>query len=257
MAWLDDNGVITLTSEIKDHIDNYYISTKVGSITLDSDDWVGESSPWSQVISISGRTITANTMVNLRASTTTLAQLQGNDITEIVAENDAGEVTVYCRGLRAPKADITLQYSLIDISKTGNAIVIGDPVVVGCLDYWDFTDAEFTADTGTTSEVGGATNGMISNGWVLINLDFTLKALTSGTEYKLCELSEDLYMKIGRTYRKFSAFTVNGVRVTVLIDTWSTNDDVPYKSINITPKAAVSSGDTLIFGMVFPVSYNL
>ena len=76
MAYLDDTGVTTLTTEIKDHIDNYYISTKVGSITLDSNDWVGDSSPWSQVISISGRTITANTMVNLRASTTTLAQLQ-------------------------------------------------------------------------------------------------------------------------------------------------------------------------------------
>ena len=129
--------------------------------------------------------------------------------------------------------------------------------MVGCLYYWDFTDAEFTADTGTTSAMGGATNGMISNGWVLINLDFTLKALTSGTEYKLCELSEDLYMKVGRTYRKFTAFTTNGVRITVLIDTWDTDDDVPRKSIYITPRAAVSSGDFLNFAMVFPVSYNL
>ena len=234
--------------------------SRVGFINISYTNWTGEG-PWSQVVTFTNETITSNTMVNLRANTTTLAQLQENDITEIIAENNAGEVTIYCRGLRVPKADITLQYSLIDVSKTGNGIVIGDPVVVGLLYYteFDYHDDDLVPNATNVGDVS-IMNGMISNGWVLMSLDFTAKvALTSGTQYKIAELSTALYNKIGRTYRAIGVIeTAKNVAAGVLVDTWNTDEnDVPTKSIYFTPSTAYAKNAYITFTIIFPVSYNI
>ena len=232
----------------------------VGLITLTTADWTGDG-PWEQEVTLIGETVTANTMVNLQASPSTMAQLQANDITEIVAENDDGTVTIYCRGQRAPKADITLQYMLTKTSNVGNIAILGNPITIGLLDYLDFdyNDGDLTPDATNVGTID-LMNGMISNGWVIMSFGFYPKvAFSSGTRYGIAELSTALYNKVGRTWREIGVIEViKNVAASVRVDTWSTDDnDAPLKMIFFTPSTAYATSDKISFSIMFPVSYNL
>ena len=86
----------------------------VASLTIPFSSWSG-SGPWSQVITISGATITANTKVDLQAGPTALAQLIADGVSALTIENNNGTLTLYALGA-VTTADVTVQVSWLETS---------------------------------------------------------------------------------------------------------------------------------------------
>ena len=74
------------------HDDRYSTKPKSATITLLAANWVGDASPYSQVVTIADAT--ANTMIDLLPTPAQLAELQANEIT-LMMVNDDGVVTAY------------------------------------------------------------------------------------------------------------------------------------------------------------------
>lgn len=84
---------------------------RISEVTLFANKWVGDSSPYSQVVTISG--VTAYTQVDLTPSVEQLAVFHDKDIA-FVAENEDGVVTVYLIGVK-PSNDYTMQVTLKEV----------------------------------------------------------------------------------------------------------------------------------------------
>ena len=138
-AWVNDNGElqITLTSgvtqalgivkgekgdkgdrvtdeQLTNVVENYIKShgqIKISETTLWASEWVGTSSPYSQIVSVRG--VTANSQVDLTPSVEQLAIFHEKDLA-FVTENDGGEVTVYAIGQK-PENDYTMQVTLTEV----------------------------------------------------------------------------------------------------------------------------------------------
>ena len=83
----------------------------VKSVTLYSNKWVGNASPYSQVVAIEG--ITNYSKVDLQPSTEQLAIFHEKDLA-FVAENEDGVVTVFCVGQK-PVNDYTIQITVTEV----------------------------------------------------------------------------------------------------------------------------------------------
>lgn len=79
----------------------------VGSITL-SDTWTGSESPYSQTVTVTGATITANSRVDLQPTAAQIESLISDGVTGLVIENDNGTLTAYAVGA-ATTAEMTVQ----------------------------------------------------------------------------------------------------------------------------------------------------
>lgn len=77
------------------------------SITIAYANWSGNG-PYTQTVTISGATITANTKVDLQPDATALAQLISDGVTALFISNTSGTLTAYAIG-SATTADITVQ----------------------------------------------------------------------------------------------------------------------------------------------------
>lgn len=86
-------------------------SAKIGEVTLRGNGWVGEASPYSQVVAIDG--VTANSQVDLTPSVQQLAIFHQKDLT-FVTENENGVVTVYAIGQK-PELDYTIQVTITEV----------------------------------------------------------------------------------------------------------------------------------------------
>lgn len=84
---------------------------KLTNITLQAANWVGDSNPWSQIVTVNG--VTSNSRVDLRATALQVVELQDNDIA-LMAENDNGVVTVYALGGK-PTVDYTIQAEITEV----------------------------------------------------------------------------------------------------------------------------------------------
>lgn len=116
---IDLNGkVLTLADIIKALKESYVSSSKIGEVTLTADGWVGEESPYSQVVSIDG--VTENSQVDLTPSVEQLSIFYEKDLT-FVTENDDGVVTIYAIGQK-PQNDYTIQ---VTITETEGVITSG------------------------------------------------------------------------------------------------------------------------------------
>ena len=102
-----------VTEEIKNWVENKFINMKpqLTTVILPAANWIGESNPWSQVISING--VTANSRIDLRATALQIIELQDNDIA-FIAENNNGIVTVYALGGK-PTVDYTIQAEITEV----------------------------------------------------------------------------------------------------------------------------------------------
>lgn len=85
--------------------------SKISEVTLLADKWVGDSSPYSQVVNIDGSTI--NSQVDLTPSVGQLAVFYEKDLA-FVTENYNGVVTVYAIGQK-PQNDYTIQVTLTEV----------------------------------------------------------------------------------------------------------------------------------------------
>ena len=84
---------------------------KIGEVVLLANSWVGDTSPYSQVVSIDG--VTANSQVDLTPSVEQLMIFYEKDLA-FVTENEDGVVTVYAIGQK-PQNDYTIQVTITEV----------------------------------------------------------------------------------------------------------------------------------------------
>ena len=84
----------------------------VNSVTLLASAWIGDSSPYSQVVVVPG--VTAYTKVDLQPSVEQLEIFHEKDLA-FTTENDGGVVTVYAFGDK-PKNNYTIQITMTEVS---------------------------------------------------------------------------------------------------------------------------------------------
>lgn len=91
----------------------YHGSTAtIGEVTLLASAWVGNASPYSQVVEIEG--VTENSQVDLTPSIEQLAVFHHKDLA-FVTENEDGVVTVYALGDK-PENDYTIQVTITEVT---------------------------------------------------------------------------------------------------------------------------------------------
>ena len=83
----------------------------ISSVELLAENWVGDASPYSQVVRING--VTPNSMVNLQPNTEQLSIFYEKDLA-FVAANEDGVVTVFCIGQK-PMYDYIMQVTVTEV----------------------------------------------------------------------------------------------------------------------------------------------
>ena len=86
-------------------------SARIAYVDLLSANWVGETSPYSQVVEIEG--VTENSQVDLTPSIEQLITFYDKDL-GFVTENEDGVVTVYAIGQK-PINDYTIQVTITEV----------------------------------------------------------------------------------------------------------------------------------------------
>ena len=113
--WLDSlKGKNVSEEQIAAAVDEYMKNKPVatiGEVTLLASKWVGEASPYSQVVTLAG--VTENSQVDLTPSVEQLAVFHNKDLV-FVTENEGGVVTVYAIGDK-PMNDYTIQVTITEV----------------------------------------------------------------------------------------------------------------------------------------------
>lgn len=86
-------------------------SVRLTEVTLLASGWVGDVSPYSQVVNIDGTT--ANSLVDLQPSVEQLEIFHEKDLA-FTTENDGGVITVYAIGDK-PTNDYTIQATVMEV----------------------------------------------------------------------------------------------------------------------------------------------
>jgi len=86
-------------------------SSKIAYVDLLASNWIGDSSPYSQVVEIDG--VTENSQVDLTPSIEQLVVFYEKDL-GFVTENEDGVVTVYAIGQK-PENDYTIQVTITEV----------------------------------------------------------------------------------------------------------------------------------------------
>lgn len=105
------DALIAYRSEIIAEVSAGITNGRIGYVTILGDSWVGDSSPYSQVVEIEG--VTENTQVDLTPSVEQLAIFHNKDLA-FVTENEDGVVTVYAVGQK-PENDYTIQVTMKEV----------------------------------------------------------------------------------------------------------------------------------------------
>lgn len=84
---------------------------KITTVTLSAANWVGDTSPWSQVMAIN--CVTANSKVDFQPTAEQVDEMQDNDIA-FIAENDEGVVTAYAI-YNKPEVDYEMQVLITEV----------------------------------------------------------------------------------------------------------------------------------------------
>lgn len=110
--------------EIYDQIINWINETKqsieslvrppalISSVTLSASNWVGTSSPYSQVVTIPG--VTKTSKIDLNPTVDQLSIFHTKDLAFVVGNNN-GVITVYCIGQK-PENDYTMQVTITEVA---------------------------------------------------------------------------------------------------------------------------------------------
>jgi hypothetical protein len=104
-----------LEAIVKKYLDQTTITAvpaKIGYVTLMATDWVGEASPYSQVVNVDGAT--NRSQVDLTPSVEQLSVFYNKNLA-FVTENDNGVITVYAVGQK-PENDYTIQVTITEVA---------------------------------------------------------------------------------------------------------------------------------------------
>lgn len=85
---------------------------RITTITLDANNWTGETTPYSQIVEVN--TVTSATKIELNPTAAQIVDLQNADIA-LMAENSEGVVTVYSFGGK-PSVNMSIQATLMEVS---------------------------------------------------------------------------------------------------------------------------------------------
>ena len=88
-------------------------SAKISYVSLPYSAWIGDASPYSQVVAVEG--VTERSQVDLTPSAEQLAVFNEKDLT-FVTENEGGIVTVYAFGQK-PQNDYTIQVTITETER--------------------------------------------------------------------------------------------------------------------------------------------
>ena len=111
----NDHNIDKLTTAVNNMSGNTApqgATARIGYVTLYADKWVGESSPYSQIVEVEG--VTENSQVDLTPNVDQLAIFYGKDLA-FVTENYGGTVTVYAIGQK-PENTYTIQATITEVS---------------------------------------------------------------------------------------------------------------------------------------------
>ena len=99
-----------VTYDIKDAL----ARQTIGSVTLDYTAWTGNG-PYTQVVTVSGATITSNSKVDIQPDATAIQQMITDECAAIYIDNNNGTLTAYAVG-SAPTANLTVQVTVMEVS---------------------------------------------------------------------------------------------------------------------------------------------
>ncbi len=97
---------------IVNEISGQFATAIIGNVSIFADKWVGNASPYSQVVEVEGAT--ENSQVDLTPSVEQLAIFHEKDLA-FVTENYGGVVTVYAVGQK-PENDYTIQVTITEVA---------------------------------------------------------------------------------------------------------------------------------------------
>jgi hypothetical protein len=100
-----------VSEQINTAIANKADAPKLTNVSMLASSWIGESNPWSQVVTING--VTDNSKIDLQPTALQIVELQDNDIA-LIAENTNGIVTIYALGSK-PTKDYTMQALITEV----------------------------------------------------------------------------------------------------------------------------------------------
>ena len=84
---------------------------KMTTVNLIAENWIGDNSPYSQVINVNG--VTSNSKLDLQPTAAQLSELQNDDIA-LMLENNSGTVTAYALNYK-PISDYTMQVLITEV----------------------------------------------------------------------------------------------------------------------------------------------
>ena len=105
-----DEALSTLADRLA-ALEQTHVTKTLSSVTLLAANWVGEASPYSQVVEIPGTTI--HSKVDLQPDIEQLTIFHEKDLA-FVTENDDGVITVFCVGQK-PTNDYTMQVTVTEV----------------------------------------------------------------------------------------------------------------------------------------------
>ena len=91
---------------------SFATTARVSSVTILANKWVGDASPYSQIVTVEG--VPENSKVDLAPSVEQLAAFHNKDLA-FVTENDGGVVTVYAIGQK-PENDYPIQATITEVT---------------------------------------------------------------------------------------------------------------------------------------------
>lgn len=101
----------TTSADLKGDEGDIPLTNKISNVTLLSNLWQGETSPYHQVVTIPGAT--KNSKVDLNPTVEQLNIFHNKDISFVV-ENDEGTITIYCIGQK-PTNDYDMQVTITEV----------------------------------------------------------------------------------------------------------------------------------------------
>ena len=122
-ATVDADAHVLITQPNGDAIETLYrapladvrgAKVKVGTITLSPTLWAGSSSPYSQIVTVTGASVTVNTKVDLQPDNETLTYLETIGVFSLYIQNDGGVLTAYAEGAK-PTRVLTIQVTLTEV----------------------------------------------------------------------------------------------------------------------------------------------
>ena len=165
------------------------------TITLSPTGWSG-SGPYTQVVSLTGANITANSKIDLQPTPAVLAQLMEDDVTGLVPTNDNGTVTITALGA-APTTALSIQATITETKSALSSIAVtsqatkrnytaGEALdlsgLVVTATYVDNTTADVTEGC-TFSPENGATLSTV--GTQTVNVTYNESGVSAATSFNV------------------------------------------------------------------------